>query len=528
MLRIFLPLYIILAVFFVGFMSAVETLPDVLLSDAITKTDRTMSSGSAYLIEQELEGLSPTEQKAKIAALQAYFGYPIQILEADNTLLDADTWHSLMETGFYSADDEDVDYNIHKLNGSNRAILLMFSDSLAISDHREAQGTLHLIQSHLADYPQADWVVEISELQSHFSTPISLSPLSDLKLPEDKMAELKAGKIIAVDHDSLDWRFYAELTGSSYALQVGPFDYPFSSGMFLNTIFALFGMSLALALFLWVRPLWKSIKTLRQTADDFGQGKLASRADIKPRAALGGLAHQFNAMAERISNLIIGHRDLTNAVSHELRTPLARMRFGLDMLENTDAKQDKDKHSRYLAGLHTDIDDLESLVNELLHYARFERNEALPDVEEIQLIPWLEAIIDNARGYAGNLTLLCIKNDIPTNRTFHGAPRHLARVIHNLLRNAVRYSQQNIHIQLEQDTRHIIIHIDDDGIGIPSTDRTRIFDAFTRLDDSRSRQSGGHGLGLAIAKRIVEAHSGTLTIAISPLGGARFTVVLPA
>jgi signal transduction histidine kinase len=101
------------------------------------------------------------------------------------------------------------------------------------------------------------------------------------------------------------------------------------------------------------------------------------------------------------------------------------------------------------------------------------------------------------------------------------------RAVGNLVQNAVRYTRKRIHIILEQCDREAVIHVDDDGPGIPENDRKRIFEPFTRLDSSRSRISGGQCLGLAIVEQIAHWHSGSVTALDSPLGGARSSIRWP-
>lgn len=522
MLRIFLPLYIILAVFIISFAVGVIVLPEFLLAKTVAKTDEKMTKGTFYLIESELEGLSDEQQLLKIKQLQAHFGYSLQLLKAGDPFFDSDIWDNVMSNGFFSPDIDEEEYYLKKMKKSGRVIAISFSDSQSDTDHREAKGTFYLIQKKLSQFPQDQWAGQIKTMQPYFGMPISIKLISNLTLTPNKKNLLQSGKIIALDHETSQWRFYGKLKDSVYVIQMGPFDQPITLPVLLSIIFGTFIFLLAVAIFLWIHPLWRSIKELSQSADSFGQGHLEARANVNRHAVLGIFACQFNAMADQISCLVTKHRDLTNAVSHELRTPIARMRFGMEMLENTDGTTKQ----RHLEGLNTDIDDLENLVNELLHYARFEQTESIADLEIVEMVAWLTDIIENAQGYTGHIEINFIHN-VSTTHSAQCNPHHLARVVHNLLRNACRYSQQKIHVILETDENNIIIKVDDDGIGIRKLDRQRIFEPFSRLDESRDRLSGGHGLGLAISKRIMSAHDGTIAICDSPQGGARFTISWP-
>jgi two-component system, OmpR family, sensor histidine kinase RstB len=109
-----------------------------------------------------------------------------------------------------------------------------------------------------------------------------------------------------------------------------------------------------------------------------------------------------------------------------------------------------------------------------------------------------------------------------------GSVRHLRRAISNIVRNAQRYARSAITLDVQVDESGCRVVIDDDGPGIPVADRERLFLPFTRLDQDRNRQTGGHGLGLAIVHRVLQAHRGNAQIADSPLGGARFVLWWPA
>ena len=522
MLRIFLPLYLILAVFFMGFIAAVNFLPEMAALYLLDVSEEDMSRGSFYLVEQSLPDSDFEEQLKSIEQLQTHFGYPIKLLKAHDPLLEEADWKRILTGGMISIEIDEAEYDIKTLANSDNAIAISFSESLSSSVHKTAQGTFHLIQKKLINHPQQQWPEIMAELQTHFGIPIAITRFDELDISPTEKQRLLNGRIIDLDHDESAFDYYtAKLNGSPYVLQAGPIKQPFTEITLLTTIGLSFILCLAIALSLWLRPLWKSMNELSRTANDFGEGKLDARADVKPRAALGKLAGQFNAMAEKVDRLISGQRDLTNAVSHELRTPIARMRFGLEML----SQNDQQASQRHLTGLNTDVDDLESLVNELLHYARFEQIDSLPDIENINVAEWLENIIENARGYAGDVSIT-LDNKLESPLNTQCSPHYLARVVHNLLRNASRYSQQQINVLLDIAGDEITICVDDDGIGIAQQDRQRAFEPFSRLDKSRNRQSGGHGLGLAIAKRIIEAHKGTISISDSPQGGARFTLIL--
>jgi len=229
-------------------------------------------------------------------------------------------------------------------------------------------------------------------------------------------------------------------------------------------------------------------------------------------------------MAARIDKLIKSHKDLTNAVSHELRTPVARIKFGMEMLKgaekNTDVK-------RYISGVESDVNEIDSLVDELLTYARFDREPEKEGVFNINLVSWFIEIVENEKENLKGKTLEYNCSSIEKSRETRINPRYMIWVVQNLIRNAACYAKSVIHITLEESDTFLMIHVDDDGPGILPDERRQIFKPFFRIDDSRFRKSGGYGLGLSIVEKVITWHGGSCSVTESDLNGARFTVSWP-
>ena len=228
-------------------------------------------------------------------------------------------------------------------------------------------------------------------------------------------------------------------------------------------------------------------------------------------------------MADRIQSLISSHKELTNAVSHELRTPIARLRFGMEMLQDSSREEDR---ARFMASMNSDIDELDRLVAELLTYARFDRDRPELEFKRQEILPWLDGVIRQARVGKSELTMdFVISADNLKYARFD--PLLMARALGNLLQNAARYAHSQVNVIFALENGYFQLIVDDDGPGIPEAERDTIFDAFKRLDSSRDRGSGGYGLGLTIAYRISEWHDGEICVSDSPMGGARFEIRWP-
>jgi signal transduction histidine kinase len=183
---------------------------------------------------------------------------------------------------------------------------------------------------------------------------------------------------------------------------------------------------------------------------------------------------------------------------------------------------DEAARARFIASMDADIEALDALVAELLTYARFDREMPSLQLHREPLGPWLKNLVAQVQEEISPVHLECSFTLEQAQWQAAFEPKLLARAIGNLLRNAGRYAQTQVAVSVALMGQDVQIQIDDDGPGIPSAARERIFEPFTRLDTSRDRSSGGYGLGLAIVKRIAEWHDGQVFVMDSPLGGARF------
>ncbi len=210
---------------------------------------------------------------------------------------------------------------------------------------------------------------------------------------------------------------------------------------------------------------------------------------------------------------------LLHAVSHECRAPIARLRFALELVRPTVSSEGL----QYLAECSDAIADIQLLVDEVMTYARFE---AEPSIQReptglcellktaVESVPW-PACVHPPEVEVGPDLLV-------------NADRNLfCRVMRNLLRNAGRHAKSRVRIEATRMDAAVRVVVSDDGPGVPEHQRKRILEPFARVDESRSRETGGVGLGLAIVAAIVRAHAGHVSTQASPLGGAAFVTTWP-
>ncbi len=394
---------------------------------------------------------------------------------------------------------------------------------------RFMRGTITLIEDELFRQPRSTWSRKIKELDEKFSYNLGIVEriTLDRTLTPAQVIKLDAGDI-AIDHDGDI--MYHRLGTSSQVLVVGPLAssrnpelaerMPLELRLRLLT-WSLTGVIFGIALWFWVRPVWRDLEALRQTARDLGDGNFESRAPSARSQLFAPLSDTMNGMAERVQQLIATHKELSCGISHELRTPIARMRFALEMLSETDEQSER---QRLWSMMEADLDELDHLIDTSLTYARFEREAPAAHFSRVLLDTWLTQEVDSVRLLGRDLAITVDTTQLPETQEVDLDRKAMPYALRNLLRNAFKYANRQIAVSAHLDGEQIVLHVDDDGIGIPEGEREHIFSAFTRLDRSRDRSTGGYGLGLAIARRVLELHGGTALAEASPLGGARFTL----
>jgi len=395
---------------------------------------------------------------------------------------------------------------------------------------RFMRGTIVLIEEDLFRKPRSQWPKAIKVLGEKFSYKLDIVERWTLKLPPKQAEKLDAGELAI---DSEGDILYHRLKQTPQVLVVGPLspdanpDRPRALPLELRIrllTWSLIGLCLAIAVWFWVRPVWRDLEALRQTARALGEGHFETRSPPARSSAFELLTETLNGMAERIQRLIATQKEMASAISHELRTPIARMRFALEMLTETDELAERE---RLWQMMEVDLDELDNLIDSSLTYSRFEREQPELHLSPVEFAPWLEEEVESIRILGRSLELTVDGSALPAALRVELDLKSMPYAITNLLRNAIKYARSKIAVSAEVVGDHISVHVDDDGIGIPEEERQRVFFAFTRLDRSRDRATGGYGLGLAIVRQVMEQHGGSATVAASPLGGARFTLSWP-
>ncbi|MFC3395475.1 two-component system sensor histidine kinase RstB [Brenneria rubrifaciens] len=375
------------------------------------------------------------------------------------------------------------------------------------------KSSLYLIRNELRTIPPRDWHKTINQMDLNLSFKLHIEPLNKYALPPNARLRLRQGEIVALDHE---YTFIQRIPRSHYVLAVGPIPYLF----FLHEIrlldlllVILIGLSLALPVFLWMRPHWKSMLKLENAAQRLGDGHLKERLHFDQTSSLFRLGVAFNRMADNLNQLIASKKQLIDNIAHELRTPLVRLRYRLAMSENLTEEERQ--------ALNRDIGQLEALIDELITYARLDRPQVALHLAPVDFPKWLQTKVDDFRLIHPDKTITL---DIPHPDDFGPLDlRLMERVLNNLVNNGLRFCRRRLHISLLLNPDgSACLQVEDDGPGIAPDSRDHIFEPFVRLEAGIENSSGGCGLGLAIVHAIARAYDGTVAVDGSPLGGARF------
>ena len=376
----------------------------------------------------------------------------------------------------------------------------------------------------------SDKRARLVELEEKFSFPLSFKSVSTLDLDSDQMSRLSRDEVVILLQDtntsqgSSSIKVIVPSEINDMAILIGPI--PLFNWYPLNLIISMVLISMfliSLGVYALIFPLERKLQLIQVGVNEVSKGNLDIQVQVIGQDEIARLSATFNAMTEHIKRLIESQRELTRAVSHELRTPVARIRFAVDMLADTEDEESRFTQRDYID---EDIESLNALIDEILTYAKLEEGSPKLDLEPVNLKELLEQIERETNALGKPIKIIV---NLPAAKvTAIADRRYLHRVIQNLAGNALRYAETTIIISAGLKKGHAFVSVEDDGHGIAEADREKVFIPFSRLDDSRTRASGGYGLGLSIVSRIAFWFSGNMKVDESPeLKGARFIMTWP-
>lgn len=284
----------------------------------------------------------------------------------------------------------------------------------------------------------------------------------------------------------------------------------FYKGQFIGTIYVGKDISVAYELFKWVGIILGGL-TVIFSGIAFFMSRIMSKKAMVP------IANSFHKQREFVAD-----------ASHELRTPLSVMLSSIDAMEMTIETEEDDFSRKVLSNMKDEVKRMTNLVGDLLTLARSDSNRVELKIETFNFRPYAEKAIVSLEPLAASKQINLYLH-APEIVIAQGDSEKLSQLLYILIDNGIKYTPNGgeVQLMLSQQESTLTIQVKDTGIGIKPEDHKRIFDRFYRVDKSRARQSGSHGLGLAIAKWIVDIHSGTIEVNSKIGNGSLFTIRIP-
>jgi signal transduction histidine kinase len=267
--------------------------------------------------------------------------------------------------------------------------------------------------------------------------------------------------------------------------------------------------------YLFLRKTLGPLRTLKAGVNEFDDGKLDHRIPEAGPSELRDLAQTFNGMAERLSRLLSSKEQLLLDVSHELRSPITRLKLQLEFIDDPDARET----------LRSDILEMERMVTNLLESARLRHASAALNLKAVNLGTLVRAMAADFQESPPGVSLGALVDEpVPAD------PEKIRIVMRNLVDNALKHTRDEgpaVTVAMARLVDCLQVIVEDKGEGIPESELPHLFEPFYRPDVSRSRKTGGYGLGLSLCKAIVDAHDGSIEIESIMAQGTRVTVSLP-
>jgi len=272
---------------------------------------------------------------------------------------------------------------------------------------------------------------------------------------------------------------------------------------------ALMGIAILAVVVLMVRSITKPLRNLATAADRLGRGEAMPQLEPTGPDEIRRLTAAFNEMGARLTRFVEDRTRMLAAISHDLRTPITALRVRAEFIDDDETRRT----------MIANLDDMKKMTEATLSFARDEATEE--PSRAVDLTALIESIVDDMTDLGHPVAFA---EGAPL--AYRCRPASMKRAFANLIENAVRYGN-TARVKLESGDDGITVIVDDDGPGIPEDQLTQVFAPFVRLETSRSRETGGVGLGLSIARSVVLAHGGTIVLENRPEGGLRAIVRLP-
>lgn len=398
-----------------------------------------------------------------------------------------------------------------------------YEEAIGREHLRLTQALTEILATRLCSEPENEWPRMIEQLADDYAYMIALTGIGSL--PAHKQADLiENGVAVSVVsgfvRDEVEV-YYLNPCGKGVISYIPHIDFNSFYNVLIGVTLGFILVSFALAVLMLAWPIIRHINNMVRASLAIADGRFDVKADEDAPQPLDELAKAINFVANQISQLIEHQEIMISAASHELNTPVMRLNFALELAERIHDPKEMQSH---LQSMKLDIAQLEELVAEMLAYSKFSFYSARVHPEPLRLLP----LIEQARELACRLSDgFVIEVECSEELVVVAEEKSLLKILSNLLTNSRKYARGYARITATTMPDWICISVLDDGPGIPESQRQAVLQPFYRIDNSRSRDTGGVGLGLAIVNKVMALHGGRLNICGNELGGTTVQLYFP-
>ncbi|HHL3494126.1 TPA: sensor histidine kinase [Legionella pneumophila] len=411
-----------------------------------------------------------------------------------------------------------------KIGNTPYTLAYYFSDPGQIIFHY-MNPALKQIIAHLLLKPPNTWNEEITKLEKIYGFPLYVYKTNSKHLPSNIMNSLSTKRLAFETNKNSSQIVILYYGFSGGILKIGPLSYlqvtTRISDVIYYFILAFFVLSLCLITFLSLLFV-RNMKKVYQITKNFSQGNFDFHLKIASTSVLYGLYINIIHMGERLKELIESHKQMCRFVAHEIRTPLSTIQMATDSIKRKNPENVL--LNKQMNSIQEDIANMNRIVSTFLIYSKMHSSELKLKKSKTDIIVWLKKLLEP---YSSSIFEITFHANELTSLRAYIDENILKHAVTNLITNAMKFAEHCISLTISLDNSHILIHVDDDGSGLPNDGINDMFSEYTIAEDAEIGDK--HiGLGLAIVKKVVNLHAGKVMATQSPiLKGARFTIVLP-
>lgn len=468
-------------------------------------------SSSIEALTLSINSSEPSKRQMLVNQLMNDFPYQIELLEFDTQKFN-DEEIVLLSRGniVYNK----LSHDLYRLLDDKQSLLVIRNPEHSVSyklshAQREVMGTLALLKQSLQGKQIDSWDQIIKRKSEHFSYPLALTTLDNLKLSDSERDILVSGRILTrlsqhqIKYGSGVDYFYQRVPGSNQVISAGPISPFINEQIDLYRYINLWSVAafIAVVLILWLFPSWRSSHNITITAKRFGEGELASRCEKYAASNLNRMALMFNEMASKIQQLFTGNQTLMLAMTKEVHLPISKIKQSIELLE---VNQPVKKQSKSIHSIQASLDELTRLTADILFYAKVQQAPLSLQVENIEICRWLEEQVASAVYELSTFDVELVFDQANS----HECPlqfdaNNLSRAIRGLLSYLVDKGSRQIIIRCRLLDDCCLIELENT---IFKRDENRKSGALTK------KQQKIEELPYLIAAHIVEAHQGALEL----------------